>query len=425
MGHWSVKCAVTSLPIKSGDDVVLLLGAKFKDRKGSDTGGYIWQGHFFNLLAPPLFGKYDEYGWIEDGDAVSLQFAYEALQLIYGQNGDKRNDYQKEASVIHEGARVPEKMIDIRENVHWSDLQDQFQAFVHDNYDYTFVHRTVWDRMIEQAAKCFHGDFHLYSREDDTQEKKAATKLIKDTFARHGLKLGNYSPYGFPQQFFAGCRELWGTDLVNRKTKLEKLIDDGIISREEAVKVQELQKNDDDLFTWLNELTKTDPERGTKVTKAVIAMTMDTLRDMDYDTDYSGMFSRQMLGFFEHVEQNRGGYRRKTNVPYVDGLLQLAAQGDDHQAREQLLIDTQLFYTALLKGGIVVRGHTDMPSEQQDGGPYWPHMAVMRGACQVLVKRAERQAEYSDDEVEPDLGSDAKALEYLAKDGLDESYEFN
>lgn len=57
MGHWSVKCAVTSLPIKSGDDVVLLLGAKFKDRKGSDTGGYIWQGHFFNLLAPPLFGK--------------------------------------------------------------------------------------------------------------------------------------------------------------------------------------------------------------------------------------------------------------------------------------------------------------------------------------------------------------------------------
>ena len=103
MGHWSVKCAISSLPIRARDPVVMLLGANFDSRKGADTGGYIYQPHFFNLLAPPIFGNYNEYGWVEDCDKESVSFAYDALQLVWGrlgQQGEERpNPFSRNLTV--------------------------------------------------------------------------------------------------------------------------------------------------------------------------------------------------------------------------------------------------------------------------------------------------------------------------------------
>lgn len=79
MGSYNVKCGLTGMDITAGDKVVLLLGV----RPGSPEycGGWTGQPHFFQLLATPIFGSYNDYGWIEDVEEASWNTALACLDI--------------------------------------------------------------------------------------------------------------------------------------------------------------------------------------------------------------------------------------------------------------------------------------------------------------------------------------------------------
>jgi hypothetical protein len=65
MGSWNGTCGLTQLPIKDGDEVVVILLEKRTD-KVEPGGGYCYSNHFFTPCSLPLFGIYDDYGSVEN-----------------------------------------------------------------------------------------------------------------------------------------------------------------------------------------------------------------------------------------------------------------------------------------------------------------------------------------------------------------------
>jgi len=67
MGCYNYTCAVSRLPILSGDPVVLMLIAKnrfHKNLKPNDSlfePSAVWEPFGF-----PIYAKYNDYGWVED-----------------------------------------------------------------------------------------------------------------------------------------------------------------------------------------------------------------------------------------------------------------------------------------------------------------------------------------------------------------------
>ena len=476
MGHWSVKCAISSLPICGSDPVVMLLGANFDSRKGADTGGFIYQPHFFNLLAPPIFGNYNTYGWVEDCDKESVSFAYEALKLVWGRLGQKgeerpnpfsrglivgtevvyaRASEQVSVPLGSEGVlvapegkqeynvqrvefmldgvstvvivptealdilpRVPE-MPDIRDNdIHWHDFNSDMCAYTHESYDYTFIHRAVWDKLVAASRENFHGDFHLgYDRDDDSDKVKADRQQVKDVLIKHGGRIGKYSPYSTPDKLFNASIELWNTDLVDKQTVEDKLLGAG--APPDAVE-QLKGMSDKERRAFMLSM----PEDKRELVREVLTQLLLAELDMGDQRGYGSSFARCFAGWFEPAFSRK--YNPTLNISYVNDLLKLIKQDElpltTWVARRQILLETQLVFNALVKGGIVVRGATMLASEQQDGGPYWPHLSVHDAIFEVMHKEAVDQHEYEGDG-EFTL-SPRSAVEELANKGLDESYEW-
>lgn len=335
MGSFSRKCAISSLPVTAGNDVVLLLGETFNGTRGIDTGGYVMQNHFFNLIAPPIFGKYDDYGWIEDTEQDSLEFASEAIRLLGTLEASSRGE-----------------AIDITGEVHWSIFNDQMTKLV-PNYDHAFIHRAVWDNLVNSSKKNFAEQFYSYK-----DENKQVTKLAK----KYNAKVGQYGVYAFPQDAFNIALELWSTNLVKRPTGTP---------------------NDylDFLMEDVNSASRT--------------------------------MSDRLVGFFRKQKSYRS-----VDVEYVDKLLALM----NTDARKQTMVQTQLFYNAIMKGGLIVRGNEDTASEEQCGGPYWPHVAVGMAMGEIIKDRFEDIER--DNEAEDQKYTDSEMIEMISKDGLNESYEF-
>lgn len=349
MGSFSKKCAVSNLPITAGDDTVLLLGQIFTGHKGVDTGGYIMQNHFFNLIAPPIFGKYNDYGWIEDTEPDSLKFAKEAIVL----RGELKS------------SRRSEEIVDIEEEgVHWSHFEEQVSKLVPD-YDYTFIQRPIWDSLVEASSGNYQEGYFFYSEESDLD------KAVKSNAEKYNLKLNQYHAYGYPADHFNLALALWQTDLVKRKAKKTKLEQ----TREE----------------YLEQL-------------------LDELESMSSGNSPAKSLSRKLMGFFGELD-----------VDAVDNFIKLM----NTPQRTNAMIQTQSFYNALIKGGIVVRGNKEIASEEQCGGAYWPHVAMYKGMRAAMLNEHANVVDYEPDFYAGKVMTQEERLEDLSNRGLREGYDLD
>jgi len=80
MGCWNATCGLSQLPIHHGDHVVGFLlegrGNSGRNEGHLGAGGYCYSTDLFAPLFIPVFGKYDDYGSIEDikGSKILVDF---------------------------------------------------------------------------------------------------------------------------------------------------------------------------------------------------------------------------------------------------------------------------------------------------------------------------------------------------------------
>ena len=102
MGSWNGTCGVTHLPIYSGDDVVLLFltngGAK------DFSNGMIYPNQSWSPCFFPVYGKYDDYGSVEEIDEssciTSATYKIKKSTLIRGAVRDMINNLNKDIKLL-------------------------------------------------------------------------------------------------------------------------------------------------------------------------------------------------------------------------------------------------------------------------------------------------------------------------------------
>lgn len=90
MGSWHETCGITQLPIQEGEDVALFILEEYKGYV-SEKNGFTASHHLYNPIGPPVFGRYNEYGTIDnisdDGNLIykhmikKLKTEYELIEI--------------------------------------------------------------------------------------------------------------------------------------------------------------------------------------------------------------------------------------------------------------------------------------------------------------------------------------------------------
>lgn len=394
MGSWSVKCAITQLPITRRDDVVLLLGAAADPKqRGRDTGGFQLQGHFFNLIAPPIYGKYNDYGWVEHCDKTSLELAYQFIKLSYGANGDLRTDEEKG----YDRDIINEPMIDIRSDVHWYDMFEQFRAWIHPRFDYTFVHRSVWDDIVTAGMNNLRRGLSI------SRTPAEYLPTVRAVMGRHGCISGEYDFFGFPGQHFAAGRELWESLSIRRPNF--KGIDD--IPQELIELFIESESLPPDKRKELTfNLTQAQHKEFGRMFVASIGV----------DDYFPVALASSILGFFEQ-RKKVNPYRAMiiADIKRIDAFLNLVTPTNEH-----IMLETQVVLNALVSSGIIVRGHEELATEEQCGGPCWVHAVVHKAERALLFKKAQYLNELFENDESPVSTEVDVALEQLIEYELNE-----
>lgn len=76
MGCWNETCMISHLPIKAGEDVVAFVIAYTNWKEGSNASGVCYSTDVASPFGLPIFGKYDDYGGVEDIDHNQLGARY-------------------------------------------------------------------------------------------------------------------------------------------------------------------------------------------------------------------------------------------------------------------------------------------------------------------------------------------------------------
>jgi hypothetical protein len=75
MGCWNGTCMISNLHVKSGQDVIVYMIAKNKD-----TDSYCYPNTVYNPCPIPFYGKYNDYGAVEDCHGVGLDLVVNSIR---------------------------------------------------------------------------------------------------------------------------------------------------------------------------------------------------------------------------------------------------------------------------------------------------------------------------------------------------------
>jgi len=90
MGCWNHTCAVSNLHITAGQDVVVFL--LVKNHKTDDTS-FCYGNALYNPVPLPFYGKYDDYGGVEDCHGFGLPIILDELKQRLYKFGQGANEY--------------------------------------------------------------------------------------------------------------------------------------------------------------------------------------------------------------------------------------------------------------------------------------------------------------------------------------------
>ena len=154
MGCWNGTCGVSRLPIKSGDDVVLFILEENAFHDGG-AGGVCYTNALWSPLFVPLFGKYDDYGRIEDIEAGS-----ESVLEFFNSKIDKGIKVRKDRMKMPDEADTEADRHDHEPFASLDDLIDamaESRLYFNDNfmsekrigtYGFVMIHTHIYKELI-------------------------------------------------------------------------------------------------------------------------------------------------------------------------------------------------------------------------------------------------------------------------------------
>jgi len=90
MGSWNHTCAISNLHIHAGQDVVVFLLLK---NNNNGDGSFCYGNALYDVMPIPFYGKYDDYGGVEECHGFGLPIILEELKGRLYKFGQGPNDY--------------------------------------------------------------------------------------------------------------------------------------------------------------------------------------------------------------------------------------------------------------------------------------------------------------------------------------------
>lgn len=353
MGCYNMKCALTQLPVRAGDPVVLLFGVKpsYEERKRDYTGGFDYQPHFFKLITTPVYGEYNDYGWIENPYQSSMEAAEAFLKAVGYEdaiaNGLHGNHWNDALSAMSE----------VIDEVEGDDLQVEV--------GYTFVHRKAWDNLLIYGREKLTRIFHPLLM-DDEQGAEVAEK-----FRQAGAEDVLFDRYD--------NRETGHIEANMAQADFFKLAMSELPKEIAAIEEPKVEIND-------RKLTEEQYEIALKYAR--MAQTMQQQEAML--SLYVGplQWLRPLFAKDNMVTPKRILHKRiaavlnavKTNPTLL-----------------QTLADVDTIFRALVSNQIVIRASSDLPTQSQES-TYWGTVAITKAAAEIIYDSAVNRTDNTDDD---------------------------
>lgn len=107
MGCWNGTCGLTQTPINSGDEIVLFpLASNVFAPKSLSGAGCCYPHDVYHPLTMPVFGKYNDYGGIEEieGNTENYTKFFQALDIkSSAEEFDEKVDFNSLESILNDG----------------------------------------------------------------------------------------------------------------------------------------------------------------------------------------------------------------------------------------------------------------------------------------------------------------------------------
>lgn len=352
MGCFNVKCGLTGMDIVVGDPVVLLFG--YLKPEGTEyCGGWEGQPHQFQLLATPVFGAYNDYGWIEDVEDASWVLALKTMDLMLGGN------------VINLAARA-------------ADSYDPLRKKIRNQKGYTlqlaWVHRKAWDALIKATDSNLCHDF----------EKLETTGLFKIEDMIKFMKANNIGNGGYNNlndDRYQGREVHWVS--IDGDAKARFLLCDWMQSHVDmdirAQRRAKMQAVRDDLSQHMTD--EVEIERLVDILVSTPSSSENTVLNYIIYTKLGWFFP--FPGRIENDER-----------ALATDLIKLCDQD------QSMFKITAAFYRGLFQGRMVVRSEDTMNSSGQciEKSVELAHRAVAKAVISVADSRLRKIKDQDDDE---------------------------
>lgn len=370
MGCYNMKCALTQLPVRAGDPVVLLFGVKpsYEERKRDYTGGFDYQPHFFKLITTPVYGEYNEYGWIENPDVSSLEAAEAFLKAVGYENAV--------ANGLHGNHWVDalSTMSEVIDEVEGDELQVEV--------GYTFVHRKAWDNLLAYGREKLARVFHPLLMDD------AQGALVTEKFRQAGAQKVKFDRYAEREtghiEANMGRADFFKLAMSELPKELAA-IEDPIVDTEGRALTQE---------QYAIALKYARMAQVAQQQESLLSLYVETLQWL------RPLFAKDNMVTPKRILDKR-----------VAAVLDVA---NANSALMQALADVDTIFRALVSNQIIIRASTDLPTQSQDSS-YWGMVAITKATAEIIYDRAVNRI---DDSAEMGLA----VVEAMVKDELASPY---
>ena len=203
MGCWNETCAITQMPIHSGDPVVLVFLAKV-DQTDQNHGGFCYSNTIWAPKFLPVFGSYDDYGGIEDVQEnwntqyIVQQLAQELAQVRLTRPSNKADEEsdKTEQLDLHDFS-IEDVISQIHEDRIWVPGVRGLLPM-----GWCMMHRWVWDHMtrimerdwrdnltldqvVQHGETYYEAMLHRHAEVNAIEDKTAMAVLFK--YSRRGM----------------------------------------------------------------------------------------------------------------------------------------------------------------------------------------------------------------------------------------------
>lgn len=208
MGCWNKTCAVSNLHIGGSDEVAIFLLAKRPVEADTD---YCYISSYYDALALPFYGKYDDYGGAEDcsGPGLSHIIDYLKKEVVELEVGE--NQYH-DLAVKREEMNV-EKLFELENKGRlyikdWMSQRGKFPGLEGRPLAIAMVHKKIFDHIIGNytlTSYYYDEDSEFCKREVKFQDVVNDLPEYIDRLRKHNYLLGGLGNlFGYEERNLAG-----------------------------------------------------------------------------------------------------------------------------------------------------------------------------------------------------------------------------